>query len=265
VLAAMGLAAAIALGPGAPQALGQSPADLPPNVELNDVNDRGQGVGFAFTASGQDARAVRWQDGKLTELATLGGSYSYAYDVNNLGQAVGVAFTPDGRGHAVLWQPDGAIITLGTLGGLYSSATHINDLGQITGYSLTSDGQQHAFVYQRGSMVDLSAVVGGEVTLTGIDELGQVSGVSETASGSQPFVWQDGLVSSPGQPDPISAAGLGNSSPGFLGALAPSGGLTNGASPAQTPELGSLALFGSGAMGVAGYALTRLRAGRRRR
>jgi hypothetical protein len=32
---------------------------------------------------------------------------------------------------------------------------------------------------------------------------------------------------------------------------------------AQTPELGSVALFGSGALGMAGYALMRLRAGRR--
>jgi hypothetical protein len=32
--------------------------------------------------------------------------------------------------------------------------------------------------------------------------------------------------------------------------------------PAATPELGSLVLFGSGAAGFAGYALTRLRAGR---
>ncbi len=35
-------------------------------------------------------------------------------------------------------------------------------------------------------------------------------------------------------------------------------------SAAQTPELGSLALFGTGAAGMAGYALTRLRASRRR-
>lgn len=33
---------------------------------------------------------------------------------------------------------------------------------------------------------------------------------------------------------------------------------------AQTPELGSMALFGSGAVGMAGYVMTRLRAGRRR-
>lgn len=34
---------------------------------------------------------------------------------------------------------------------------------------------------------------------------------------------------------------------------------------AQTPELSSLALFGTGAAGMAGYAVVRLRAGRRHR
>jgi hypothetical protein len=36
-----------------------------------------------------------------------------------------------------------------------------------------------------------------------------------------------------------------------------------GVDPAETPELGSLALFGSGAAGMAGYALNRLRSRRR--
>ncbi len=40
------------------------------------------------------------------------------------------------------------------------------------------------------------------------------------------------------------------------------GGGTPPVDPAATPELGSLALFGTGAAGFAGYALTRLRAGR---
>jgi hypothetical protein len=38
-----------------------------------------------------------------------------------------------------------------------------------------------------------------------------------------------------------------------------------GPSPAQTPELGSLALFGTGAASIAGYVLVRVRAGRGRR
>ena len=43
--------------------------------------------------------------------------------------------------------------------------------------------------------------------------------------------------------------------------VAPIGG---GVNIAATPELGSLTLFGTGAAGMAGYALARLRAGRRR-
>jgi hypothetical protein len=40
---------------------------------------------------------------------------------------------------------------------------------------------------------------------------------------------------------------------------------SSGPSPAQTPELGSLALFGTGAASMAGYVLVRVRAGRGRR
>jgi hypothetical protein len=40
--------------------------------------------------------------------------------------------------------------------------------------------------------------------------------------------------------------------------------VNNSPSPAQTPELGSLALFGTSAAGAAGYALMRIRASRRR-
>lgn len=42
------------------------------------------------------------------------------------------------------------------------------------------------------------------------------------------------------------------------------GSISGVPSPAQTPELGSLGLFGAGAVSMAGYALTRLRASRRR-
>jgi hypothetical protein len=40
------------------------------------------------------------------------------------------------------------------------------------------------------------------------------------------------------------------------------GGGVPAVNPAATPELGSLLLYGSGAAGIAGYAWTRLRAGR---
>jgi probable HAF family extracellular repeat protein len=39
----------------------------------------------------------------ITDLGTLGGSYSYAYGINDLGQVVGYSRTASGRDHAVLW------------------------------------------------------------------------------------------------------------------------------------------------------------------
>jgi hypothetical protein len=66
---------------------------------------------------------------------------------------------------------------------------------------------------------------------------------------------------------PISAA-PGDHGKGNQGSNGNAGGNGNGnafspPSVAATPELDSLALFGTGAMGMAGYALMRIRAGRR--
>ena len=67
---------------------------------------------------------------------------------------------------------------------------------------------------------------------------------------------------------PIAAQGVGrNGNPPGLGNHNGGGnsgfGLSNNPNLAQTPELASLALFGTGVAGAAGYALMRIRAGRR--
>jgi hypothetical protein len=77
-----------------------------------------------------------------------------------------------------------------------------------------------------------------------------------------------GLVSA----SPIAAQGVGRNGdpPGLGNGNGPGNGggnsdfgLSHNPNMAQTPELGSLALFGSGVAGAAGYALMRIRAGRR--
>jgi len=62
---------------------------------------------------------------------------------------------------------------------------------------------------------------------------------------------------------PIAAAPGGNGNGNGNGGSNGNGGRNNPPSIAATPELDSLALFGAGAIGMAGYALMRLRAGRR--
>jgi hypothetical protein len=63
---------------------------------------------------------------------------------------------------------------------------------------------------------------------------------------------------------PAAAAPGGNGNGNGNGGNNGTGGNNNPPSFAATPELDSLALFGTGAAGLAGYALMRLRAARRR-
>ena len=70
---------------------------------------------------------------------------------------------------------------------------------------------------------------------------------------------------------PVPTTGLTGGSTGGSGGVGPVGGLGGGlgsippgVNPAQTPELGSLVLFGAGAAGMAGYVTARWR-GRKRR
>jgi probable HAF family extracellular repeat protein len=121
-----------------------------------------------------EADAVLWQDGRITNLGTLGGTQSIANAVNDEGQAVGAAlngsldpfannpllacvFFPPVQGscynftetflfsapattetRAFVWTKAQGMQDLGTLGGPDSAAWFINDCGQIAGESFTS-------------------------------------------------------------------------------------------------------------------------------
>ena len=70
-----------------------------------DVNNRGQVVGWAYTAGGLPF-AFLWEKGVMTNLGTLGGSYSYGWGINDPGQVVGQSpATGDYPAHAVMWDP----------------------------------------------------------------------------------------------------------------------------------------------------------------
>jgi len=72
--------------------------------EANDINDRGQVVGFSRTASYSDHHAFLWENGEMTDLGALPGTdRSEASDINNRGQVVGYGITASGDFHAVLW------------------------------------------------------------------------------------------------------------------------------------------------------------------
>jgi probable HAF family extracellular repeat protein len=99
------------------------------------VNEGGQVVGGADTASGE-RHAFLWDPATgMTDLGTLGGNESFSDCVNERGQVAGVADTASGERHAFLWDPVSGMTDLGTLGGDVTSVSGPNDSGQVAGMS----------------------------------------------------------------------------------------------------------------------------------
>jgi probable HAF family extracellular repeat protein len=102
----------------------------------------------------------------LTDIGSLGGSFSQAIAVNDNGQVVGSGYPvgdplrPNGAQvyHAFLYS-GGTLSDLGTLGGQSAEATGINNNAQIVGTVFTSgSGVPHAFVYSNGAATDLQSL-----------------------------------------------------------------------------------------------------------
>jgi len=132
----------------------------------------------------------------ITDLGTLGGTYSDPAAVNDSGQVVGKAMLPSGSYRAFAWWK-GTMIDLGTLGGDYSAATGINDQGLIVGESYTAAHKTHAFVYSftNGVMSDLGTLGGDYSTAAAVNNNGLIVGTASLASGdNRAFVFANGAM-----------------------------------------------------------------------
>jgi len=87
----------------------------------------------------------------MTDLGTLGGSFSQANAINDAGQMVGFSRTAgDADTHAVLWTPDNGMLDLNNLipsksGWDLQGANAISSNGSIVGAGL-HNGHGHAFL-----------------------------------------------------------------------------------------------------------------------
>ena len=184
--------------------------------EASGINSRGQVIGTkAFWGEDDDPstweepRAWLWQNGKMTDLGTLGGRSSIARAINDHSQVVGESKTKANGTHGFLWQ-NGKMIDLGQvrpiainnrgqillrpnavwekgktirLGRL--DAAEINDHGQVVGYRTTTKGNTHAFLWEKGRMTDLGTLGGNESEAVSINEYNQIVGTSTTWNGQQ--------------------------------------------------------------------------------
>jgi probable HAF family extracellular repeat protein len=156
----------------------------------------------------------------ITDLGTLGGSFSLAYGINDNGQIDGFSTLPgDAVQHSFLIEK-GTMIDLGTLGGPNSeSFANLNNAIQVAGSAETSisdpNGEDFCsfgthliclgFVWQNGIMTPLDTLGGSNSQAAAINNQGQVAGYAETGIADpncpapqvlqfRPVVWTTGHI-----------------------------------------------------------------------
>jgi probable HAF family extracellular repeat protein len=132
------------------------------------VNERGQVAGASYTNTTPNPTTgiptidpFFWENGKMVDIGTLGGTIGYPNWMNNRGQVVGYSNQAgDKPPHAFLWDKKEGLTDLGTLGGIFSSANWINDAGEVVGWATTplSVHPVQAFLWKNGVMTDLGTV-----------------------------------------------------------------------------------------------------------
>lgn len=166
-------------------------------TEAYSINARGQVVGTADAPM----RAFFWEDGRMYDMGTLGGSKVLTYGINNRGEAVGLSLMlGDETAHAFIWK-DGDLRDLGTLpGGTISMGFAINQRGQVLGVADNPDQQLSFFLWHRSTgMLDLGAwSLGGDPEDTrprAINNRLQIVGkATDEEDRQRAFLWDDGVM-----------------------------------------------------------------------
>lgn len=180
------------------------------------INNNGQVVGVSETTmidpfgfdgiDGGGFPAIRgfvFQNGKMTELGTLGGYDSIANANNDLGQAGGTAqlaggidptvgFVPQ---HPVTWT-NGVVRDLGTLGGKFGFVESMNSIGQVSGIStLAGEAHSHGFIWQDGVMTDVGTLPGDtDSDVSQINNIGEGVGFSANSTSMRATILRNGVM-----------------------------------------------------------------------
>ncbi len=200
---------------GAMQDLGSLPGGTDAVALL--VNERGQIVGQSYTANSipptpscgdfpLTLHGFLWENGKMVDLGTLGGSCAFTYALNSRGQVVGQAsLAGDQTSHPYIWDREG-MMDLGTLGGTYGYASWINDPGAVVGSATNQDDQALlAFLWKDGVISNLGALPGDACSAAdAINSAGQIVGGSGfnvaqffpacTDLVEHAFLWENGTM-----------------------------------------------------------------------
>lgn len=170
------------------------PAEGDTGASAVGLNDRGEVAGTLRTYGVMGSQAYVHRRGEMTLLMPHVQSTSAA----GISQAGHVAFNygaPGGHYRAAIWH-DGVVTDLGTLGGGNSLVYDVNSAGEAIGSSATATGDA-TFLYSYGSMINLTALVGGtRVFPRDINDQGVVVGTYQPLGTSDLhlFAYVDGQV-----------------------------------------------------------------------
>ena len=178
------------------------------------------------------AAATIAKAGAITDLGTLGGSFSFANGINDSGQVVGFSSTAGDATVGAFLYSGGVMTNLGSLGGLASEANGINASGQVVGYSSEAgSATELAFLYSGGVMTNLGTLGGSQSDAYAINNAGQVVGYSYTAgnAAADPFLYSGGVMTDLGSPNGSNSTATGiNASGQIVGDTSSSGFLYSG-------------------------------------
>lgn len=176
-----------------------------PDAFATAVNERGQIMGASYINStpnpvtGLPTRdGFLWENGKMIDLGTLGGTLGGGNWLNNRGQVAGTSnLAGDLTFHPFLWT-GGVLRYLGTFGGNFGAANWVNDAGEVVGWT-TNEGDQAllAFLWEKGVMTNLGTLQGDDCSLaTNVNSGGQIVGSSFPCAGgsSHAFLWERGAI-----------------------------------------------------------------------
>jgi probable HAF family extracellular repeat protein len=173
-----------------------------PDSNATMINDHGQIAGEFFTSFTPNSSTgvptinpFLAEDGKVTDLGGLGGTFGIPLWMNNRGQVVGYSsLAGDIASHPFLWS-DGKMKDLGTLGGecLCGGATSINDDGEVVGSAQAQNGH-FAFLWKKGTMTNLGSIgTDGCSLASSINSGSQIVGWSGFCDVSQRgALWENG-------------------------------------------------------------------------
>jgi probable HAF family extracellular repeat protein len=172
-----------------------------PDAFANNVNERGQVAGQSYTNSTPNPTTgiptvdpFLWENGRMIDLGSLGGTLGGTSAINSRGQVVGSSNLPgDNFAHGFLW--DGSVLKdLGTFGGDTSEADSLNDAGEVVGSADFPGDQLHdGFLWRKGVMIDLGNL-GMTSRAYSINSKSQVVGNSRLSDGItiHSFLWERG-------------------------------------------------------------------------